>query len=79
MHVCLHICIRICIKTCMHIHIYLTMDASHSVCFNAEDLIFSKTEIYFVLEDKLLPGSNLASSGLRKCYSNYYLPLMVYR
>ena len=31
-----------------------------------DDLIFSKTEYIFVLEDKLSPGSNLASSGLRK-------------
>ena len=47
--------------------ISLTMDASHSVCYNVDDLIFSnKNRTYFVLEDKLLPGSNLSSSGLRK-------------
>ena len=44
----------------------MTMDASHSVCYNVNDLNFLKNRIYFVLEDKLLPGSNLASYGLRK-------------
>ena len=34
----------------------MTMDASHSVCYNIGDLIFSKNRIYFVLEDKLSPG-----------------------
>ena len=45
-----------------------SMDASHSVCYNVDDLIFSKNKIYFVLENKLLPGSNLASSGLKKMF-----------
>ena len=42
------------------------MDASHSVCHNVDDLIFSKSDYIFLLEDKLLPVSNLASSGLKK-------------
>ena len=44
----------------------MCMDVSHSVYLICYKVIFSKTELNFDLEDKPLPVSNMASSGLKK-------------